>query len=162
MACFSKKFHKIIFFLALIISFNLYTVTSNALPAPLSKEQLLKQSDIIAKVKVVGVAKIGCVNNAIKYQAWLKILKPIKGDVIVNDTIILTWHRFDKKLIGSWAIDYYPDEELITYLIWDRDEKSYKNISWNSGDKIQSSDKKLPINDGEITLYSESSDSFKH
>lgn len=162
MACFSKKFYKIIFFLPLIISINLYTVTSNALPAPLSNEQLLKQSDIIAKVKVIGVAKIGYVNNAIKYQAWLKILKSIKGDVIINDTIIVTWHRFDKKLIGSWAIDYYPDEELITYLIWDRDEKSYKNISWNSADKIQLSDKKLPTNDGEITLYSEPSDSLKH
>ena len=80
----------------------------------------------------------------------------------LNDTIIVTWHRFDKKLIGSWAIDYYPDEELITYLIWDRDEKSYKNISWNSADKIQLSDKKLPTNDGEITLYSEPSDSLKH
>jgi hypothetical protein len=161
MAYFLKKIHKIIFFLPLIISINLYTVTSNALPAPLSKEQLLKQSDIIAKVKVIGVTKIGDVKNAIKYQAWLKILKPIKGYVIVNDTIIVTWHKFDKKLIGSWAIDYYPDEELITYLIWDRDEKSYKNISWNSVDKIQSSGKKLPKNDGEIILYSEPSDSLK-
>ena len=162
MAYFSKKFYKIIFFLPLITSLNLYTVTSNALPAPLSKEQLLRESTVIARVKVIGVAKVGYVKNAIKYQAWLKIIKPIKGEVIVNDTIIVTWHRFDKKLIGSWVIDYYPDEELITYLIWDRDEKSYKNISWNSADKIQSSDKKLPINDGEITLYSESSDSLKH
>ena len=157
MAYFSKKFYKIIFYLPLIISLNLCTVTSNALPAPLSKEQLLRESTVIARVKVIGVAKVSYVKNAIKYQAWLKIIKPIKGEVIVNDTIIVTWHRFDKKLIGSWAIDYYPEEELITYLIWDRDEKSYKNISWNSADKIQSSDKKLPINDGEITLYSESS-----
>jgi len=162
MAYFSKKFHKIIFFLPLIIFINLYTVTSNALPAPLSKEQLLKESKVIARVKVIGVTKIGYVNNAIKYQAWLKIIKPIKGDVIVNDTIIATWYKFDKKLIGSWAIDYYPDEELITYLIWDHDEKSYKNISWNSVDKIQSSGKKLPTNDGEITLCSESSNSLKH
>ena len=162
MAYFSNKFYKIIFFLPLITSLNLYTVTSNALPAPLSKEQLLRESTVIARVKVIGVAKVGYVKNAIKYQAWLKIIKPIKGEVIVNDTIIVTWHRFDKKLIGSWAIDYYPDEELITYLIWDRDEKSYKNISWNSVDKIQSSDKKLPTNDGEITLCSEPFDNSKH
>ena len=161
MAYFSKKFHKIVFFLPFLISINLYTVTSNALPAPLSKEQLLKESNVIARVKVIGVTKIGYVKNAIKYQAWLKILKSIKGDIISNDTIIVTWHRFDKKLIGSWAIDYYPDEELITYLIWDRDEKSYKNISWNSADKIQSSSKKLPTKDGEIILCSEFSDSLK-
>ena len=64
-------------------------------------------------------------------------------------------HRFDKKLIGSWAIDYYPDDELLTYLIWDDNEKSYKNISWNSAKKIQSYNKKLPINDGEIIFSSE-------
>ena len=161
MAYFSNKFYKIIFFLPLITSLNLYTVTSNALPAPLSKEQLLRESTVIARVKVIGVAKVGYVKNAIKYQAWLKIINPIKGEVIVNDTIIVTWHRFDKKLIGSWAIDYYPDEELITYLIWDRDEKSYKNISWNSVDKIQSSGEKLPTNNGEITLYSEPSNNLK-
>jgi hypothetical protein len=33
------------------------------LPAPLSNEQLLKQSDIIAKVKVICVAKIGQISN---------------------------------------------------------------------------------------------------
>ena len=107
----------------------LYSISSNALPAPLSNEQLLKQSDIIAKVKVIGVAKIGQINGAAKYQAWLKILESTKGSVSINDTIIVGWHKFDKKLIGSWAIDYYPGDELLTYLIWDDNEKSYKNIS---------------------------------
>jgi hypothetical protein len=106
-------------------------------------------------VKVIGVVKIGQINGVVKYRAWLKILEPTKGSVSINDTIIVAWHKFDKKLIGSWAIDYYPDDELLTYLIWDDNEKSYKNISWNSAKKIQSYNKKLPINDGEIIFSSE-------
>jgi hypothetical protein len=155
MTCFSNKIYKIIFSLLFAIPVILYSIFSNALPAPLSNEQLLKQSDIIAKVKVIGVAKIGQINGAVKYHAWLKILEPTKGSVSINDTIIVAWHKFDKKLIGSWAIDYYPDDELLTYLIWDDNEKSYKNISWNSAKKIQSYNKKLPINDGEIIFSSE-------
>ena len=70
----------------------LYSISSNALPAPLSNEQLLKQSDIIAKVKVIGVVKIGQINGVVKYRAWLKILEPTKGSVSINDTIIVAWH----------------------------------------------------------------------
>jgi len=39
------------------------------------------------------------------------------------------------------AIDYYPNDELLIYLIWDYNKKSYKNISWNSAKKIQSYNK---------------------
>ena len=134
----------------IFLSSPLYTIESNALPTPLSNQQLNQQSDLIAKVKVLGVTRVGYTNKAIKFQAWLKIIKTIKGKAEVNDTILVTWHRFDKKLIGSWEIAYYPGEKLITYLVWDNNEKAYKNISWNSVKKIQSTNKKLPIKDGAV------------
>ena len=96
MAYFSKKFHKIVFFLPFLISINLYTVTSNALPAPLSKEQLLKESNVIARVKVIGVTKIGYVKNAIKYQAWLSVASRMCGLVCglgrENITPLIIYH----------------------------------------------------------------------
>ncbi len=134
----------------IFISSSLYTIESNALPAPLSNEQLNQQSDLIAKVNVLGVTRVGYTHKAIKFQAWLQIIKTIKRKAQINDTILVTWYRFDKKLIGSWEIAYYPGEKLITYLVWDNKEKAYKNLSWNSVKKIKSIGKKLPIKNGAV------------
>ncbi len=134
----------------IFISSSLYTIESNALPAPLSNEQLNQQSDLIAKVNVLGVTRVGYTHKVIKFQAWLQIIKTIKGKAQINDTILVTWYRFDKKLIGSWEIAYYPGEKLITYLVWDNKEKAYKNLSWNSVKKIKSIGKKLPIKNGAV------------
>ncbi len=49
----------------IFISSSLYTIESNALPAPLSNEQLNQQSDLIAKVNVLGVTRVGYTHKAI-------------------------------------------------------------------------------------------------
>ena len=109
-----------------------FSLESVALPAPFSTEELYEQSNVIAKVKVLGVIKIGEQHNATRYQAWLKIIKPIKGQVKNNETIIVNWSLLHKKLIGGWEVSYYPGEILKTHLIWDRQEKTYRTLSWDS------------------------------
>ena len=148
-----QALHK--FVLILICSIIVFSIKESfALPAPLSAKQLYEQSDIIAKVKVLGVVKVknkvaGTENeyNSNKYQAWLKMLQVTKGNVQNNHTIIVTWNRANKKMLGSWEVNYYPNEELITHLVWDDLEKTYKTLSWNSAKRIKSSQNKLPTKD---------------
>ncbi len=136
------------------------------MPTPLSAEQLYEQSDVIAKAKVLGVAavqsKVAKIEDRYgydtkKYQAWLKVLKATKGKVQDNHTVIVTWDRVssNKKIVGNWEVNYYPNEELITHLVWDNQEKTYRTLSWNSAKTIKSSKNKLPADIGEVNLASD-------
>ena len=146
----TKNFLKRLTVFALILICTHITLVMKcfALPAPLSSEELYQQSDVIAKVKVLGVVKVEepkatSQHETDKYQAWLKVLQVIKGKIHNNYTIIVTWNRVHKKMIGGWEVNYYPNEELITHLIWDEQNKTYKTLSWNSAEITKPSTNKL-------------------
>ncbi len=132
-----------------------FSLESLALPTPFSAEELYEQSDVIANVKVLGVINIGEQQNATRYQAWLKIIKPIKGQIKNNETIIVNWSILHKKLIGGWEVSYYPGEILKTHLIWDRQEKTYRTLSWDSVrvlKKVSPPNTVLPREIGNVSL----------
>ena len=156
-----QRLVKLGFFL-ICVTVTLSIIESFALPTPLSPEQLYQQSDIIAKVKVLSVIKVQDriketenKYNTEKYHAWLKVLQVTKGKIQNNHTMIVTWNRVNRQLIGGWEVNYYPNEELITHLIWDDQEKTYKTLSWNATKIIKSSKNTLPMDIGQVYFASD-------
>jgi hypothetical protein len=129
-----------------------------ALPAPMSPADLEKNSDVIATVRVLGVTCIGTAGAAPRevpvYQAWLSILKLEKGAVKEQQTVLVQWKDTPKGLIGGWKVEYFPGEEVKTYLKWDAEQKVYTTTWWNAkGKPTKPADvNKLPTEAGAVLM----------
>lgn len=115
-----------------------------ALPAPMSEQELMDKSDLVAVVRVQSVTmtvatkddKSGEVLSA--YLAKLKLLDVKKGDAKPGDEIIVTWRAVPKDIVGPWAVYYYPGEEVLTHLVKKSGGVSYGSTWWNAkGDDIK-------------------------
>ncbi len=93
-----------------------------ALPAPMSDQELLDKSDLVAVVRVVSVSCTGVSKDAAtgedlpSYLAQLQLVEVKKGEAKPGDVVLVTWHAISKKIVGPWAVPYYPGEEVLTHL----------------------------------------------
>ena len=128
-----------------------------ALPAPMSEQDLMDKSDLVAVVRVASVTLAAVTKddksgeNLPVYLARLKLLDVKKGDAQPGDEIIVTWRAVPKDIVGPWAVFYYPGEEVLTHLVKKSGGVSYGSTWWNAkGDDIKAPDStELPTEPGQ-------------
>jgi hypothetical protein len=134
-----------------------FATRAAALPAPMSDADLQKNSDVIASVRVLAVACTGQVSTTRDkvptYQAWLSIVKATKGAVKERETVLVQWQDVPKGIVGPWKVEYFPGEEVTTYLKWDAEKRVYTTTWWNAkGKPTRPADfeEKLPTQPGMV------------
>ena len=97
-----------------------------ALPAPMSDDELLAKSDLVALIRVLsvtctGVAKDERTGEALPgYKANAEVMEVIKGDVAKGDDVSITFHAVPTHILGPWTVYYYPGEMVFTHLVKER------------------------------------------
>jgi hypothetical protein len=111
-----------------------------ALPAPMSDDELLTKSDLVALIRVLSVTCTG-VNKDERtgealpsYKANAEVMEVIKGDVAKGDDVTITFHAVPTHLLGPWTVYYYPGEMVFTHLV--RDGDAYTTTWWNGRGKL--------------------------
>ena len=112
-----------------------------AVPPPKSEAELMKQSDVVALVRVLSVTctsitkheKTG--EDLPSYLARLEVLTAKKGNVKPGEEILVTWRAKPTKLIGPWAVPYYPGEKVWTHLTLRSGGVTYATTWWNAKGK---------------------------
>ena len=140
-----------------LVAATLLATQALALPAPMSDQELTDKSDLVAVVRVTSVTmtvatkddKPGEVLPA--YLAKLKLVDVKKGDAKPGDEVIVTWRAVPKDIVGPWAVEYYPGEEVLTHLVKKSGGVSYGSTWWNAkGDDIKAPESKaLPTEPGQ-------------
>jgi hypothetical protein len=109
-----------------------------ALPAPMSEKDLNDKSDLVAVVRVLSVTLTTITKDEKTgeelpgYMAQLRLLDVKKGDVV-----LVTWRAVPSKIVGPWAVYYYPGEEVLTHLTKRDGGVAYASTWWNAkGDDI--------------------------
>ena len=70
-------------------------------------------------------------------MAQLRMIDVKKGDVKKGDVVLVTWRAVPTKIVGPWAVYYYPGEEVLTHLTKKSGGVSYGSTWWNAkGDDI--------------------------
>ena len=111
-----------------------------ALPAPMSDDELLAKSDLVALIRVLsvtctGVAKDERTGEALPgYKANAEVMEVIKGDVAKGDDVSITFHAVPTHMLGPWTVYYYPGEMVFTHLVKDGD--GYTTTWWNGRGKL--------------------------
>jgi len=111
-----------------------------ALPAPMTDDELLAKSDLVALIRVLsvtctGVAKDERTGEALpSYKANAEVMEVIKGDVAKGDDVTITFHAISKGILGPWTVYYYPGEMVFTHLV--RDGDAYNTTWWNGRGKL--------------------------
>lgn len=149
MSLFNKRFitfqynHFSIIFLVYLI----FMKHALAIPAPMSKEDLINNSDLFARIEVLSVDEKN--NTAI---AKYKVIGSTASNRIVHEvskdsgTIKICWPDLPKNLLGPWSVKVHENEIVTIYLKWlskgeqlDGKWSLYKNMSdcygatwWNS------------------------------
>ena len=128
-----------------------------ALPAPMSEQELMDKSDLVATVRVLSVSctvvtkddKTG--EDLPVYLARLRLLEVKKGDAKKGDEILVTWRAVPKGIVGPWTVNYYPGEVVQTHLVKKTGGVSYGSTWWNAkGDDIKAPEStELPTTPGE-------------
>jgi hypothetical protein len=129
-----------------------------ALPRPMSAKELLAASDLVALVRVLAVTCVAIVRDGHtgeklpRYRAQLEVLAVKKGTVREGEAVAVVWTEIPKKVLGPWAVRYYPGEEVWTHLQHDRDTGDYRTTWWNAkGPQLRPADiHALPTIPGEV------------
>lgn len=135
-------------------------VPAIALPAPMSEQELLENSDLVALVRVLSVTCTSVTKDEKTgedlpgYLARLKVIETKKGDAKKGDEVLVTWRAIPKGLLGPWAVYYYPGEEVWTHLALRSGGVSYASTWWNAkGDDLKNPDTRdLPTTPGETVV----------
>lgn len=131
-----------------------------ALPAPMSEQELLEKSDLVALVRVLSVTCTSVTKDEKTgeelpgYLAKLRVLETKKGEAKKGDEVLVTWRAIPKGLLGPWAVYYYPGEEMWTHLSLRSGGASYSTTWWNAkGDEVKNPDTRdLPTTPGETVV----------
>ena len=126
-----------------------------ALPAPMSDEELLAKSDLVALVRVlsvtcVSVAKDEQTGEALRnYSANVELIEVVKGDVAKGGEVTITFHELPTGLLGPWSVFYYPGEMVWTHLVKEGDD--YTTTWWNGRGEVvnKAAITELPTKPGE-------------
>ncbi len=130
-----------------VFSAFVFCVTASvalALPAPLSDEELLEKSDIVALVRVMSVTCTSVTKDETTgeqlpgYLAQLRVLDVKKGDVRPGGEVLVTFRAVPKGALGPWTVFYYPGEEVWTHLVKRFGGVTYGSTWWNAkGEVVQ-------------------------
>jgi hypothetical protein len=131
-----------------------------ALPAPMSEQELIDKSDLVALVRVLSVTCTSLVKDEQTgeelpgYLATLKVMEVKKGEAKPGDEVLVTWRAVPKSIVGPWTVYYYPGEEMVTHLTKRSGGVSYASTWWNAkGDDVKSPDSRdLPTTPGETVV----------
>jgi hypothetical protein len=131
-----------------------------ALPAPMSDQELMERSDLVALVRVLNVTCTSLTKDDAtgeelpSYLATLQVLEVKKGDAKKGDEVIVTWRAVPKSIVGPWTVYYYPGEEVVTHLTKRSGGASYASTWWNAkGDDVKAPDTRdLPVTPGESVV----------
>jgi hypothetical protein len=133
--------HRLVVVSAVLIGFGLPPAPACALPAPMSQEQLLEKSDLVALVRIksvtcVSVSKDDRTGEELpSYSARAELIEVIKGDDVKGDTVNIAFHAIPTGLLGPWTVYYYPGEMVWTHLLGKDGE--YTTTWWNArGDVV--------------------------
>jgi hypothetical protein len=142
-----------------LLSLFLIVIASPALavPAPMSEQELMDKSDLVALVRVLSVTCTTITKDEQTgeelpgYLAKLKILEVKKGDVKEGEEVLVTWRAVPKTIAGPWAVYYYPGEEVVTHLTKRSGGVSYASTWWNAkGEDVKAPESTdLPTTPGE-------------
>ena len=140
---------------ALLLSVTLISTPAGALPAPMSEQEMMEKSDLVALVRVLSVTCTSLTKDAATgeelpgYLAQLKVLDVKKGDVKPGAEVLVTWRAVPKSIVGPWTVYYYPGEEVVT-----SGGASYASTWWNAkGDDVKAPDTRdLPLTQGESVV----------
>ncbi len=108
---------------------------ASALPAPMSKEELLAKSDLVALVWIKSVTCVSVTKDKRtgedlpSYSAQAELMEVIKGEDVKGDTVTLTFHAVPTGLLGPWTVYYYPGELVWTHLVGQ--DGTYTTTWWN-------------------------------
>src|SRR5262245_141395 len=111
-----------------------------ALPAPMSDDELLAKSDLVALIRVLsvtctGVEKDDRTGEALpSYKANAEVMEVIKGDVAKGDDVTITFHAVPTHMLGPWTVYYYPGEIVFTHL--GKIGEAYTTAWWNGRGKL--------------------------
>jgi hypothetical protein len=135
---------------ALFLSLALTASPAQALPAPMSDQELMEKSDLVALVRVLNVTCTSLTKDDAtgeelpSYLATLQVLDVKKGDAKRGDEVIVTWRAVPKSIVGPWTVYYYPGEEVVTHLAKRSGGASYASTWWNAkGDDVKAPDTRL-------------------
>ena len=139
--------------LLLVIAFVATPVV--ALPAPMSDDELLAKSDLVALVRVLSVTCTAVTKDKMtgqdlpSYSAKAELMEVIKGDEAKGGDVTITFHAIPTGLLGPWTVYYDPGEMVWTHLV--RDGEAYTTTWWNGrGDLVSKAViTKLPTKPGE-------------
>ena len=145
---------------ALFLSLALMASPARALPAPMSDQELMEKSDLVALVRVLSVTCTSLTKDDAtgeelpSYLATLQVLEVKKGDAKRGDEVIVTWRAVPKSIVGPWTVYYYPGEEVVTHLTKRSGGASYASTWWNAkGDDVKAPDTRdLPVTPGESVV----------
>ena len=145
---------------ALSIALALAVGPALALPAPMSDQELMEKSDLVALVRVLSVTCTSLTKDDATgeelpgYLATLQVREVKKGDAKKGDEVIVTWRAVPKSIVGPWTVYYYPGEEVVTHLAKRSGGASYASTWWNAkGDDVKAPDTRdLPVTPGESVV----------
>lgn len=124
-------------FAILLVLMPLFASPALALPAPMSEQELLDKSDLVAKVRVLSVTCTGVTKDEKtgeelpSYLANVRLLEVKKGDAKPGEEVLVSWRAVPKGLLGPWAVYYYPGEVVVTHLV-KKSGASYGSTWWNA------------------------------
>ena len=105
------------------------------LPAPMSKEELLAKSDLVALVWIKSVTCVAVTKDERtgedlpSYSARAELMEVIKGEEVKGDTVNITFQAVPTGLLGPWTVYYYPGELVWTHLVGK--DGTYTTTWWN-------------------------------
>src|SRR5262245_12750975 len=83
-----------------------------ALPAPMSDQELMEKSNLVALVRVLSVTCTSLTKDEAtgeelpSYLATLQVREVKKGDAKKGDEVIVTWRAVPKSIVGPWTVYY--------------------------------------------------------
>jgi hypothetical protein len=96
-------------------------VPAYALPAPMSEQDLMENSALVARVRVLSVTCTSVIKDEQTgedlpgYLARLQVLATKEGTAKKGDEVLVTWRAMPTGIMGPWAVYYYPGEEMWTH-----------------------------------------------
>jgi hypothetical protein len=143
-----------------ILLFGLSAGAALALPAPMSKQELLTKSDLVALVRIKSVTCVSVAKDEHggeelpSWTAEAELIEVIKGEEVKGDTVTLSFHAIPTGLLGPWTVYYYPGEMVWTHLVGK--DGQYTSTWWNARGTLVSKAviDKLPTTPGETAAIS--------
>ena len=125
-----------------ILLFGLSAGPAMALPAPMSKEELLLNSDLVALVRIKSVTCLSVTKDERtgerlpSWSARAELIEVIKGEDVKGDTVNITFHAIPTGVLGPWTVYYYPGEMVWTHLVGK--DGDYTTTWWNGRGNVVS------------------------